>query len=139
MAAVRGISSTTTSRRGCLYEASRPAHTRPQIVHRREAGPIGRRHHDGADHLTPSESGRPTTATSSDEGVTGQDRLDLGGHDRLTAGADDVAEATHDRDVALVVHVSQISRGVPAVDQRSARWRSEVVEVAVEEQWALHQ
>ena len=105
VAAVRGISSTTTSRRGCLYEASRPAQTARQIV---QSGrrPIGSRHHDGADQLTPSGVRKADDGDVSDEGVTGQDRLELGGRERLTAGADDVAEATHDRDVALVVDVS---------------------------------
>src|SRR5437879_13890126 len=60
------------------------------------------------------------------------DGFDLRRHDRLAAGADDVASPADVREAALVVDVGKIAGAVPTVDEGVARRRL-VVEVAVEE------
>ena len=80
-------------------------------------------------------SGSPTTATSRHPGWPAQHGLDLGRGHRLAAGADDVAGAADDGEVAVVVDVGQVAGAVPAVDAAPRRGRR-VAEVAVEEQRA---
>ena len=61
--------------------------------------------------------------------------LDLGGCDRLAAGADRGVRAAGDRDEAVGVELREVAGAVPAVDERSGGGLR-ILEVPVEEERA---
>ena len=75
----------------------------------------------------------PTTATSATDGMCRQHRLDLRRRHPLAGAADEVADPSDDRQVALVVEDPAIAGLVPAVDE-GCRGCLLVVEVPVEEE-----
>ena len=117
VAAVRGRASTTARRRGCLKGASRPSQNARRAS---RSGGVGARpddDHRGHD-LAPLRVGDADDRDLGDGRVRGEHRFDLGRRDRLAAGADHVAGAADDRQVALVVERAEIAGVVPAVAQR---------------------
>ena len=135
VAAVRGSASTTSTRRGCLNGASRPAQNVAQRRRRRGRSAPGAHTIDRGHDLAPLRIGHADDRDLGDRRVLAEHLLDLGRRDRLAAGADHVARPADDREVAVVVDRAEIAGVVPAVAERVGG-RLGRVEVAVHEERA---
>src|SRR4029079_16821313 len=71
---------------------------------------------DRGHDFAPLDVGNADDGHLHDVRMSRADRFDLGGRDGLATRSDDVACATDDRHVAVVVHDAQVTRVVPAVD-----------------------
>ena len=124
VAGVRGSSSTSSSRRGCLNAGERARRSaraaRRGRGRRRIPGGATTTAHTTSPHCG---SGMPTTATSATAGCVASTASTSTGRDRLAAGAHHVARPPDDRQVALVVEHAEVAGVVPAVARAPRRWR----------------
>ena len=136
VAAVRGRASTSSSRRGCLNPARRPAQW---LCSASSVGcaPAARDDHRAHD-LAPGRVGQPDDRDLGDRGWSASTASTSAGATRLAAGADHVAHAPDDRAGSPRRRASRDRRVWYQPSRSAARLSLGLLEVAVHEELAAH-
>ena len=122
----RGISSTTTTRRGTLYGASRSADEEPQLRGGHVRAVAGARPRRRRPHPAGVRDAKATASTTS--GCSSSASSISRGRDLLATAVDELLQPPGDGEVAVVVEAPLITGAEPAVEER-AGVRLGVVEV----------